>query len=208
MAKLATLGRSDFAVWSFDAMKVITTGDGGLLWCKDPAYAAQARQDFCLGVDSGSGMSSKKPKWWEFFVEKYGVGRHLMNDTQAAMGLAQLRKLSGLVARRLEIVELYKDIMGGWTRPFATFQNGFDDPYYFFWVSSPSRNNLATWLREREIYTSFRYWPLHLAYNTGVTLPHAERAARENLLLPLHANLSNADVRYVCETIKEFYVRD
>lgn len=206
MANFATLGRSDFATWSFDSMKTITTGDGGLLWCKDPTHAAKARQDFCLGVDNGSGASSKKPKWWEFEVRVNGRGRHLLNDMQAAMGLAQLGKLPGLVARRKEIVQLYDMILNDVEKSDADFLYEFGEvPYYFSWVQTPLRDELAAYLRSKDVYTSFRYWPLHLAYNTSINLPNAERAARENLLLPLHANLTNEEVRYICKTVQEFY---
>jgi len=210
MATLASVGRCDYATFSFDSMKVITTGDGGMLWCADAGDAVLARQDFSLGASTASGMSAvgKKPQWWEFYVDLYGQGRSLMNDTQAAMGLVQLDKLPGLVARRLELANLYRQIMTSWTVPNGVLmEDPISQAYYFFWVSTPSRDALAAHLFAHDIYTSMRYYPLHLAYKTKQSLPGAERAARETLNLPLHANLEDEDVEFICKTIQEFYVR-
>jgi aminotransferase len=77
--------------------------------------------------------------------------------------------------------------------------------YYFHWIQTPKRDELAQYLKEQGIYTTFRYYPLHLAYKTGDYLPNAERAARETLLLPLHYNLTDSQVEFICEKVKEFF---
>jgi len=76
---------------------------------------------------------------------------------------------------------------------------------YFAWLYTARRDELARHLRDNGVYTSMRYWPLHWAYNTGDSLPNAEWAAEHVLLLPLHSGLSDRDVSYVCEKVKEFY---
>lgn len=205
-AKIATLGTCDFACWSFDAMKIITTGDGGMLYCANERDATQARQDFCLGVNSESGMSStQKSRWWEFSVPFPGMRRELMNDLQAAMGLEQLQKLPQFVSRRLEIVGMYELELGGKGSEFH-YPILETAPYYFTWLYSDQRDDLAQFLREQGIYTSFRYWPLHYAYNQALDyyLPNAEWLAKHTLNLPLHQALSDEDVLYICDTIKKF----
>jgi len=192
---------SDYACWSFDAMKILTTGDGGMLYCKDPDKAARARQDFCLGTNSESGMSSKADnRWWEFSVDYPGAGRHLMNDLAASIGIEQLKKLDGFIARRQEICLQYAAVMQE-----IPGIEGYQYGDYFAWLFTARRDELAQHLREAEIYTSMRYWPLHWAYNTGDSLPNAEWAAEHVLLLPLHNNLTDKDVAYICEKIEEFY---
>jgi len=66
---------------------------------------------------------------------------------------------------------------------------------------------LARYLREKGIYTSFRYFPLHYAYQTGDKLPNAEWAAEHTLNLPLHNNLTMLEINYICGKVKEFFER-
>lgn len=203
MVNFANLGRCDFATWSTDSMKVVTTGDGGLLWCRRPEHAQNARQDFCLGADSGSGSSSKKPQWWEFFVERYGQGRHLMNDIQAAMGLAQLKKIGGFVERRMELASRYQKNLSG--RNEFLYPDNQNSSYYLTCLFTEKRDALAQYLRENDVYTSWRYYPLHLAYKTGTYLPDAQWISEHVLNLPLHASLSDDDVDFVSKKIIEFH---
>lgn len=194
---------TDFACWSFDAMKVLTTGDGGMLYCRDNDNAILARQDFCLGVNSESGVSSNAAnRWWEYRVELLGQGRHLMNDLAASIGLEQLKKLDRFIERRRVITQQYAEFMQS-IPEIIGYQYG----DYFAWIYTARRDELARYLRDNGIYTSFRYYPLHLAYNTGDKLPNAEWAAEHALLLPLHNNLQDSEIEYICGKIKAFYDR-
>lgn len=208
MVKITELS-SDFATWSTDSMKVITTGDGGFLYCKNVDHAAQARQDFCLGVNSESGMSSKvADRWWAFAVERQGERRELMNDIAASIGLCQLAKLDGFIERRKEIVWKYVHELVDLDADLDTGIRLYPrckEAYSFFWLFTARRDELARFLRVNNIYTSFRYHPLHLAYNTGDSLPNAEWAADHALLLPLNNNLSDSDVEFICDKVKSFY---
>lgn len=187
--------RGDIVCWSFDAMKVLSTGDGGMMAFKDPDLAAQARQWLYLGVTS-TGLDGPQDKWWEFSLTQPGARRSIMNDIAAGMGIEQLKKLQIFMARRWEINALYDDLLGD----FRGQCGG-----YFYWLQTPRRDDLARYLRERDIYTTFRYYPLHWAFGTGDNLPNAERAARETLLLPLHCNLTDEDVERICEAVRGFY---
>lgn len=84
--------------FSFNGNKVITTGSGGAIACPDEALAARMRalsaQDRLLGTDE---------------LEHVGVGfNYRMNALQAALGLAQLEKLTAFVARRTAIALFYR----------------------------------------------------------------------------------------------------
>jgi aminotransferase len=48
----------DFGVWSFDAMKIISTGDGGMIYAKNPEHIQMLRYMTYLGTDEGSGFAS------------------------------------------------------------------------------------------------------------------------------------------------------
>jgi aminotransferase len=61
-------------------------------------------------------------------------------------------------------------------------------------------------LRENDIYTTFRYYPLHWVnyYQSHDRLPNAEKSAQETLCIPMHQSLSDGDVEKICDCIKTF----
>ena len=196
----------DFGVWSFDAMKIITSGDGGMVYCRDAAAAESIRKATRLGQDNLSGQGAAGDKWWEYRV--YTPGRKAMlNDLQAAVGLAQLVKLEALVERRHEIWNLYSTMLCSleWLslpKPYEPENEQWS--YYTFWIQCEQRDALALYLRERGVYTSFRYWPISAAYSWESGCPNAAWAAAHTLNLPLHANLTDDDVISIVNLIYRF----
>lgn len=196
----------DIGVWSFDAMKIISTGDGGMMYIRDKGLADEARKQLYLGTSTVSGLSSNKDRWWEFEVEIEGARRSVMNDIAAGIGIEQLKKLAELVLRRKYIQAIYDEKLDRnlvTIPPFGGF--GASQSAYFYWIQTPQRDELAKFLKANGIYTTFRYYPLHWAFKTGDSLPGAEKAARETLLLPLHCGLTDSDIEFVCEKVREFY---
>lgn len=194
----------DIGVWSFDSMKIISTGDGGMMWIRNKELADKAGKQLYLGTSTASGLSSDKDRWWEFEVEIEGARRSVMNDLAAGIGLEQLKKLDDFGYRRATIYDYYDT--GLEDCPIDLPPKYYHKPsYYFYWIQTPQRDELAKFLRAADIYCTFRYYPLHWVFKTGQSLPGAEQAARETLLLPLHQGLSDSDVEYVCEKVREFY---
>ena len=80
---------------------------------------------------------------------------------------------------------------------------------YFYWVQTDPerRNRLASFLRERQVYVTFRYYPLHrlpIYQHDGRALPGTEQASNATLLLPMHQALSEGDVTRVLSLIDDF----
>jgi len=187
-----------YGVWSFDAMKMLTCGDGGMIYCEDERDATDLKQQMYLGLNEQSGLSSDKDKWWQYSV--VGCGRRsIMNDIAAGIGLAQLSKAHEFVERRKTIAQYYDECLAGCVKVCP------GDPYYFYWVQTDKRDGLAQHLRSRGVYTTFRYYPLHWVDRTGQQLPGTEYAANSTLLLPLHNGLSDEDVNQVVDRVKEFF---
>ena len=74
-------------------------------------------------------------------------------------------------------------------------------------IQTPNRDKLASYLREKGIYTTFRYYPLHKVkyfeqYSTN--LPNTEYITNNTMCIPLHQSLTNKEVNYICKTIKNF----
>ncbi|MFD6949710.1 glutamine--scyllo-inositol aminotransferase [Nocardiopsis sp. TSRI0078] len=200
----------DVAVWSFDSMKLLTTGDGGMVLFRDPEEADRARRLAYHGLRHASGMSASRSvsrRWWDLDVE--GFGRRIVgNDLTAAIGLVQLGRLPEFVERRRRVADAYDRLLAGAEGVEAPppVPEGHTSSHYFHWVrlDPEDRDRVAAELLERGVYTTFRYAPLHRvpAYGSeGLRLPGAEEAAERTLLLPQHQGLSDADVERVAKEL-------
>ena len=197
----------DIGLWSFDPMKIISTIEGGMIWCKNPEHAARVRRLINLGLSDDSGFTSDRFNWWEFEVSE-AAARNDMTDVQAAIGLVQLDKLPQFIERRRQITEYYNDEFRNedWITAPPIPHGDYQSSYYFYWIQIEKRSELAHFLRKNGVYVTMRYYPLHLVkfYNSHDKLPNAEQAATETLLIPLHQGLSDKDTEKIVRLIKKW----
>lgn len=207
-----TLG--DIGCFSFDAMKILSIGDGGAIVVRDEKFFSKAMEVRYLGIKNRqSGIDSlkqKKSRWWEIELTS-AENRYLANDILCAIARVQLKKLDSFIERRKEIWASYqrafKDLESIERPPEPLTET--ESSYYLYWikVKNNMRDRLATYLVENDIYCTFRYYPLHLIaqYGSKERLPNAEGLNDEVLNLPLHQNLSDNDVEKVVNTVKRFF---
>jgi len=205
-----TLGTA--GMWSFDPMKILVMGDGGALWMRDEATASRVciLRYLGLALDTRSGMdrSATDGRWWEYEVDTLS-SRYISNDISAAIGRVQLTKLSGFIERRRWVWGTYqRELTGvGDLRLPPEPLEGCTSSYYLYWVQMAHRDELAVHLKANGVYTTFRYYPLHLvkAFADGSQLQNAEWVNEHTLCLPIHQNLSDADVGQVIDAVRKFY---
>jgi dTDP-4-dehydro-2,3,6-trideoxy-D-glucose 4-aminotransferase len=201
----------DIGVWSFDSRKLITTGDGGMIYLRDPALARRAYRLAYHGLEDRSAFITAgraARQWWALEVQD--VGRRLIgNDITAAIGHVQLRRMPGFVARRRAIAGTYDRLLAeaeGIRVP-PPLPAGHVTSYYFYWVQLAAgvRDQVMEDLFKRGVYTSFRYAPLHEVplYRAGRHLPGTDEASATTLLLPVHPALDDADVRTVVDELRK-----
>jgi|TARA_R110000822_G_scaffold51492_3_gene133831 dTDP-4-amino-4,6-dideoxygalactose transaminase len=200
----------DIGLWSFDAMKILVMGDGGLVYCKDVDLAKRLDYEAYLGLKSVSGFSNSiDTKWWEFDIELPGR-RVIINDITAAIGLEQLKKIDNFISRRKEIHMMYDDRLGliDWIDVPQKIPGHKTSSYYMYHiqVDKTKRDNLAKYLKDKGIYTSFRYYPLHKVkyFDDGLVLKNTEDIMDKTLCLPLHQSLTDDDVNYICDILYNF----
>lgn len=204
----------DFGVWSFDAMKMVVAGDGGAIYASDLDSLNQLRERMYMGMSavSGSAQAAVNDRWWEFDVSFAGR-RSIMNDVGAAMGRVQLRKLPENLNRRARNSELYFSGLRNLGHCVALPSPSVEEislSHYFFPIrlKQCDRDPLAHHLRNKSVYTTFRYYPLHkveLYQSQAQVLRGADEFSETTLLLPQHASLSDSDIDYVVEQIHEFF---
>jgi dTDP-4-amino-4,6-dideoxygalactose transaminase len=205
---LGTFG--DMGMWSFDAMKILVCGDGAMLYFNTPELRNRAEKYLYFGLETKSGYeNSVAQKWWEFDVSSYGH-RAIMNDMTAAIGMEQFKKLPLYMEKRKYVNDYYNEHLKGlsWMDLPLPIENGCTSSYYFYHIQLKNglRDQLAKYLRDRQIYTTYRYFPLHRVpgYHVGGFFPNADYAADNTLCLPIHQSLTQSDLELIVNTIKEF----
>lgn len=205
---LGTFG--DIGMWSFDAMKILVCGDGAMLHFNDPALREKAEKWLYFGLETKSGYeNSVAQKWWEFDISCFGH-RAIMNDVTATIGLEQFKKLPTYMNRRRYVHEFYNKHLGDlkWIDLPLPLPEYCETSYYFYHiqVKNGKRDQLASYLRERGVYTTYRYFPLHRVPGYGIkgSFPNADYAADNTLCLPIHQSLSDDDLNYIVSLIREF----
>ena len=200
-----TLG--DAGVWSFDAMKLLTTGDGGMVWSRDRDVISRLRRNVKLGLGpTGFRRREESSRWWE--IDPTAAGRRgAMNSIAAAMGLVQLDSLSRFLRRRDEIAAAYDRALA--SLPWLTLQRWPAEAarsFYWIQVDAGIRDRLAAHMLAGDVYTTYKYWPLHRTglYASAGDFRGADLAAATTLLLPMHQGLSDDDVGDVIAAIESF----
>ena len=202
----------DIGLWSFDSMKQLVMGDGGMIYCKNPNDKEKLDKLTYLGLETKSGFSnSVDNKWWEFNVSSPSR-RSITNDIQAAMGIEQLKKIDSQITKRKLIHDTYSNELKSlnWLDVPLNLPIGITSSYYMYHIqlkNSKDRDKLAKYLKQNKIYNSFRYYPLHWVKYfklNKINLPNTEYAANNTLCIPLHQGLKQDDVSYIIETIKKF----
>ncbi|RKS97031.1 aminotransferase [Streptomyces sp. 3211.6] len=200
----------DLAVWSFDPGRVLVTGDGGMVYAKDPERAARTRLLARRGLVRASGFGHASLPG-EPDLPEYGRGI-AGNDLTAAIGTVQLRRLPEMVERRREIAARYDRELAG-TDGLLTpppLPEGHESTDCLYWVQlHPAiKDGVVADLLAEEIYTTSHHAPLHRFPADGdgeppaAPLPSCDWAVDRTVRLPLHPGLSDADVTTVIDALR------
>lgn len=205
--------KADFSCWSFDAMKLVSCGEGGAFYCNCPSLHNRLEEFLYLGlpVKSKSGMDNSAfiEKWWEYSIENPGI-RSVFTDVSAAIGLPNLSLINEKLDRLKQIRSCYENEM-----KINFVGQNLNNKYsnYFFTVFSERRDYLATELKNSGVYCTLRYHRLdllklsNLKYSVG-DFPGADIFYRTALNIPIHVGLSNDDVQKIINLVNEKSILD
>ena len=201
----------DFGIWSLDAMKTLTAGDLGLIYVSNLEAAKSLRERLYLGLMSESGYEKSGQdfgKWWEFEISG-PYRRAITNDISSALALSQLKKLAEKIEHRQLLKARYlQNLIGNQQIQFfnRNINSQIDSAYIMPLKVLRNRDDLAIFLKEQGIYTTFRYFPLHHVkfYKEDIHAPVTEILAQQLLLVPLHNGMELSTVDFICAKIEEF----
>jgi dTDP-4-amino-4,6-dideoxygalactose transaminase len=205
--------------FSFYATKNLTTGEGGML-TGTPEFIERARVLSLHGMSRDAWRRYSRGGSWRYEVVTPGF-KYNMTDMQAALGLAQLRKLDRFQARRREIVARYTAAFEGLDALEPPIARADVEPAWHLYVLRIrpdtlriGRDRFIEELTVRNIGSSVHFIPVyrHPHYARRYALhptmfPVTEAAYRHMVSLPLHPGLGDRDVEYVIEAVQDIVRR-
>ncbi|MBX3054998.1 MAG: UDP-4-amino-4,6-dideoxy-N-acetyl-beta-L-altrosamine transaminase [Anaerolineae bacterium] len=206
---------ADLSIFSLHPVKHITTGEGGVITTNDAELARRMRVFRNHGITTDHRQRAEQGSW---FYEMVELGyNYRLTDFQCALGLSQLRKLPGWVARRQAIARTYDAAFAGLTAvsPLTT-RPEVSHAYHLYVVRfdlsqlTVDRNTLFQALRAEGLGVNMHYIPVHLhpfyrqRFGTQPGLcPSAEAAYAEIMSLPIFPQMSDEDVQDVITAVSK-----
>jgi len=196
---------SPFTCFSFQAIKHITTGDGGMMCFTHEDGFHKARRRRWYGIDRKKRKPSilGEPIW-----DVYEIGyKYHMNDIAASLGVEHLKDLETHLKRRSHIVKTYRKGLAGQSG--ITLFDAADDrasANWLFTIHVDNREDFAKMMKANGIEVSV----VHLRIDSNTIffprqddLKTLDKFNLSHISLPLHNFLSNADVEYIIACIRE-----
>lgn len=201
------------SAFSFHETKNIISGEGGMLVINDERFIERAE----IIREKGTNRS----KFFRGEVDKYGwvdIGSSFLpSDIIAAFLFAQLENLEKIQTRRKEIWQLYYEHLAPLSDNktialpnIADYSTNNAHMFYILVDNLNTRTALIDHLKQNDIHAVFHYISLHkssfyAAKHDGRTLDNCDRYTDTLIRLPFYFELSNEDVKLICDTIKTFF---
>ena len=191
----------DISCFSFYGNKIITTGEGGMCLTNNGELAEKMR------ILRDHGMNPQKRYWYDIVGFNYR-----MTNLQAAVGVAQFKKLGEFVEKKRGIAKQYSEELKGLEeKELITLHPEMPWAKCAYWMYcilvedkfGMSRDELMKRLEEKEIETRPFFYPVHIMppHKNNEKFPVAEELSRKGINLPSAVNLTEEMIMRVVDAI-------
>lgn len=198
---VGNLAAADITILSFHPVKIIATGEGGMALTNDADLARRMRLLASHGITREAGdFVGEAPGGWHYEQQCLGFN-YRMTDIQAALGLSQMRRLEGFLARRRDLAGRYNRLLADlpvvlpWQHPAALSSWHL---YVIQLQDEDCRRLVYDRMRAANIGVQIHYIPVHLqpdyralGFKPG-DFPQVEAYYGRTLTLPLFPGLSES----------------
>ena len=213
--KIGSCKFSDMTVFSFHPVKIVTTGEGGMvLTNKDDLYQKLIRLRTHGITRDNQFMEGESDGPWYYQQIELGMN-YRMTDIQAALGLSQLDRIDEFIVRRRELVRRYNELFSDFPLTIPWQYSDAHSAFHLYVVRlkldkiKKTRKEVFEELREKGIGVNVHYIPVHtqpyyrrLGFSCG-QFPEAEKYYEEAITLPLYPSMTEKEQGYVVSTLRE-----
>jgi UDP-4-amino-4,6-dideoxy-N-acetyl-beta-L-altrosamine transaminase len=211
---------SDATVFSFHPVKIITTGEGGMVLTNNPHVAAQLRLLRSHGITrvaqdfTPDSAISDDP--WVYQQQALGFNYRL-SDLQAALGLSQLQHLDGFIQRRQQLAQRYDALLASCPTIIRPWQRPDGQSAWHLYVIQLALERLPAGVTRRSVYEALQaqgiglqvhYIPVHTQPvftalgHQPTDYPVAMAYYNQALTLPLFPSMTDEDQDRVVEALR------
>ncbi len=208
-AAVGSCRHSLVTVFSFHPVKIMTTGEGGMALTNDPQVHARLLRLRSHGITRDPGlMHGASEGGWYYQQLELGYN-YRMTDIQAALGLSQMRRLDGFLARRRELAARYLCLLEGLPVVLPREEEGSQSAWHLYVIECARRDAVYAAMTADGIGVNVHYIPVHLqpyyralGFACG-DFPEAEDYYSRALTLPLHAGMTDEQQDTVVNSLRK-----
>ncbi len=195
---------SDFTIFSFQAIKHISSGDGGLLCIKDKNLKKKAYRMRWFGID----RLKKQGGTWENDIKEIGY-KYQMTDLGASILLESLKEFNKISSYRKKIFNIYLEKLKNNKFIKIINQTGkFTHSAWLFTILTDKKDHLQKKLRLAKIESNqvhFRNdrYSIFKKFIKNTKFPNMNFVEKKYLVLPIHTKMTISDAHYVANTVNK-----
>lgn len=194
----------DIAVWSFQAVKSMPAGDGGMITTNSQELYEKAKSLKWLGVEKSTFARSDNKRYsWDYDIMQGGL-KCYMTDINAVLALGSLRRIDALMERRREIQNTYNKAFSSMKEVILPVDS---HTVQYYTLEVDDRDKVSSYLADKGIATSVHFKPLsEMTYwkkAVKYPLPVTNSVWKKLLSLPCHNALTDDEQTYIIEQFKE-----
>ena len=196
---------SDYTMFSFQAIKHITTADGGMLCIKDKSLIKKAQRIRWFGID----REKKQKATWENDIYEIGY-KYQMTDLGASVGLDGLKDFKKVLKHRKDIFNIYLDRLKNNKNIVCVHKDDGNRTHaaWLFTIISSKKDLIQKKLREKKIESNqvhFRNdkYSIFKNFVKGKTFPNMDYVENKYLALPVHHKVSKQKAKYIANLINK-----
>jgi dTDP-4-amino-4,6-dideoxygalactose transaminase len=195
---------SDFTIFSFQAIKHISSGDGGLLCLKNKKLIKKAYRMRWFGID----RLKKQGGTWENDIKEIGY-KYQMTDLGASILIESLKEFKKISSHRKKIFNIYlKKLQNNKYIKIINKRGKFTHSAWLFTILTDKKDYLQKKLRQTNIETNqvhFRNdrYSIFKSFIKNKKFPNMNSIEKKYLVLPIHTKMKISDANYVANTVNK-----